>query len=156
MRPDPGSDPLAASDHWGGKRLAADYFKWCFCNRLTRCGIIFREINNISKTSIFQRQVMRELWRPLRPGHVALARSTRRPVPSGGGFFRIPCRMHDCQNTKETEGEQSAGQRPCQMGKRRRCAWASIGTEPRQARAPLRGRAAYPAMPWGGGTLAVE
>ena len=27
--------------------------------------------------------------------------------------------MHDRQETKETEGEQAAGQRPCQMGERR-------------------------------------
>jgi hypothetical protein len=40
-------------------------------------------------------------------------------------------------------GEQSAGQRPCPMGKRMRSVWASIGTEPLQARAALRGRGAY-------------
>jgi hypothetical protein len=77
-------------------------------------------------------------------------------IPSGRGLFCVPYCMHDHQEAKETEGEQSAGQRPCQMGERRRCAWPGIGTESRPARAPLRGRGAYLAVPWGGGAPAVE
>ena len=58
------------------------------------------------------------------------------------GAPEIPYCIDDREDTKETEGgrAQFAGQRPCQMGKRRRCFWASIGTtEPPQARGPLRG-----------------
>jgi hypothetical protein len=50
-----------------------------------------------------------ELWRFSRAGYVALALTTWRPVPSGGGLFCIPWCMDHRQDTEEGEPERSAG-----------------------------------------------
>jgi hypothetical protein len=47
MRPDPGSDPLAASDHWGRKDLLL-IIKWCFATDLQDEGQYLGE-NSIPK-----------------------------------------------------------------------------------------------------------
>jgi len=50
MRPDPGPDPLAASDHCGRKDLPLTV-KWCSCAIFARYGIIFRRERSSNKNN---------------------------------------------------------------------------------------------------------
>ena len=117
--------------------------KWCGCGRFTRSMTLTMATYPRSASNItFAIPGLRTLARPVRAGCVVLALTRWRLVPGGGGLFSMPSCMHDHQEIEATKAKQFAGQRPCQMGERRRCSWASIGTESRQARAPLRGRGA--------------